>query len=136
MSSSTNRPTHTSRAQLDLVQEAVAEAVYLASGYDISELKHCHVQISSNYRNSGDMKTNAAAALFLMHTARNKKEVSSLSDPTEKLEEGDHSRACFEKKEQSDRVMEVVTTSRYGLKAPRRYESGKMLAPMCVCLVN
>jgi hypothetical protein len=126
-----NGPPAHSVALLSSVQVAIAEAVYLASGYDITELKHCHVQISSNYRNSGDMKTNAAAALFLMHTARNNnmelESESLLRKHGEEPEEqhGPDTGIVSEQKKTSGRVMEVVTTSRYDLKAPRRYEDGK-----------
>ena len=116
---SSNHPPH-SIALLPRVQEAVTEAAYLASGYDISEIKACHVQLSSNYRNSGDMKTNVAAALFLMHTGRNKKEEENNADSINSEQNG-----IPMKDTRRGRVMEVLTTSRLGLEAPRRYMDGE-----------
>lgn len=88
------------------VQDAFTEAVYLASGYDISNLKHCSVQLSNNFRSSGDMKTNVAASLFLMHMALSN-EISSEDEMATDVA-----------------VMEVITTSRSGLQRPRRYADG------------
>lgn len=128
---SSTHPTH-SIALLDEVQKAIAEAAYLASGYDIGKLKHCHVQISSNYRNSGDMKSNVAAALFLMHTARNKNKECLLRKKEEEQEDNNNAyyvhSDIIEPSTSDSGVMEVVTTSRYGLVAPRRYTDGKSLS--------
>ena len=110
------------------VQEALSEAVYLACGYDISELKHCHVQYSSNFRNSGDMKTNVAAGIFLLHTSKNRPEKSIEGIYSE--EEDQDTKTTPQSDVVADKltagnIMEVVTTSRYGLKHPRRYCDGK-----------
>ena len=133
-------PVHTSDPSLlAAVQAAVAEAIQLSCGYDITQshthsLKHCHVQRSSNFRNSGDLKTNAAAGIFLMHTAAmRKKRLSSSTVLVSHSVTGavtgtgtgtgtgtDAVSECGR-----EEVVEVVTTSPYGLQRPRRYEDGE-----------
>lgn len=114
-----------STALLELVNIAVTEAVYLATGYEINSLTHCQVQLSSNYRNSGDMKTNVAASLFLMHTAKKKKEDAvkeqcpCAADPDAPV--------CSDTSRNPPNAMEVVTTSRYDLKTPRCYPDGECI---------
>jgi hypothetical protein len=139
-------PVHTSDPSLLAeVQAAVAEAIQLSCGYDITHshthsLKHCHVQRSSNFRNSGDLKTNAAAGIFLMHTAAmRKKRLSSSTVLVSHSVTGavtgtgtgtgtgtDAVSECGrEGVAEVAEVMEVVTTSPYGLQRPRRYEDGE-----------
>ena len=135
-------PVHTSDSSLLAeVQAAVAEAIQLSCGYDITHshthsLKHCHVQRSSNFRNSGDLKTNAAAGIFLMHTAAmRKKRLSSSTVLVSHSVTGAGTGAVTGTDAVSEcgregvaevaEVMEVVTTSPYGLKRPRRYEDGE-----------
>jgi hypothetical protein len=139
-------PVHTSDPSLlAAVQAAVAEAIQLSCGYDITHshthsLKHCHVQRSSNFRNSGDLKTNAAAGIFLMHTAamRKKRLASSTvlvshsvtgavtGAGTGVVTGTDAVSECGrEEVVEVAEVMEVVTTSPYGLQRPRRYEDGE-----------
>ena len=116
-----SNPNHQASHSIDLlggVNNAIAEATCLASGYNIEDMKHCHVQMSSNYRNSGDMKTNVAAALYLMHVAK--------ANRNRKQEKRCTTNGDSENEDSCNTVMEVVTTTPLGFQMPRRYDNGEL----------